>query len=129
MVAITESNVIELLEQCIADRGEHYIDPQAESGTCTYVDYHGDHPKPGCIVGLVLIKAGYDIVTLDLWDSEISGLTGSTNPDEIEGKTGVQVDDKALYALRTAQDRQDCGKTWGDALRAAADALTQEEQD
>lgn len=128
MVAITIDNVIELLEQAVNERGEHYIDPQADSGSCTYATYSpSGELVPGCIVGMVLSKAGYEVGMLELWDSEVSGLTPLDTPEEIKAKTSVEVDSKALFALRTAQERQDTGKSWGDAMRAAANALTQEE--
>lgn len=102
---------LELLEECVAERGADYVYGYPPEGglDCLYVfrDVNGEPEGPGCIAGMVLNKLSIDV------------------PREWEGTTfnGLPASEvftpAAAGVIREAQARQDNGATWGEALEAA----------
>ena len=101
---------LELLESVVAENGTDFVYPDEwkdSIGTCLYVKPDGS--GPACIVGNVLHRAG---VPLD----ELSQMEGQA-ADTVSGRYGF--DSEASMLLWRAQDEQDAGNTWGDALEFA----------
>lgn len=72
-------------------------------GMCQYV-HEG---QPACIVGQVFAQLGHDVTKLDDCFSE---------PRTAGRRLGIEMDDEAAMVLWTAQDKQDEGETWGNAV-------------
>jgi hypothetical protein len=73
---------------------------------CTYVQFN----QPQCIVGRVLVLAGYTVDQL----SRVEGKSAGQLPDYLVGIT-----ESAGQILDAAQKIQDADEPWGEALRAA----------
>lgn len=116
-IEITAERALELLREVVAEYGEDYVyvnpqgqragddDDNGDQASCWYV--HGD--KPGCIAGHVYHRAGLSLETLKLMENN-----GASHPGFRQRVTG-----EGPTILSIAQDRQDKGETWGQALRAA----------
>lgn len=118
---ITEEQFTAAMEAAVAERGEDYVYPPQEEegfaddyhtigGTCLYSDESG---KPLCIIGVALSKI----------DPALVPTHGST-----EGASSLlskMVDSFAVrVAAQNAQDAQDDGKPWGEALKQYKSVLT-----
>jgi hypothetical protein len=120
---LTEQRAIELLEAEVAAEGDSYVYPQREaiedlgdgteyqSARCDYVR----DERPSCLVGRALHAYGVSIEQLKSIEGTSIGAFGqqftpvSWLPHSVAG---------LLYA---AQNAQDGGQTWGEALIAAKD--------
>ena len=101
----TAREALELLEKAVATRGEDFV-YQKRLGGCLYV-YQG---KPDCLIGVALIDfAGWPLSDLERFCPVASVAR------EFPGRIGAD----AVAVLQAAQDAQDAGETWGQALRAA----------
>ncbi|MDX2590973.1 hypothetical protein PV343_01365 [Streptomyces sp. WI03-4A] len=123
-VTVPASEVIETLREVVAEQPDYtYEAPAHMAGegaplSCFYVHVGGnDEPDtPGCLVGHVLNRLGVPLDRLAMYEGTGSGgmlasVLEITGPlDEI-----YRVDE----ALALAQDAQDNGSTWADALEAA----------
>lgn len=110
MKIIESTEALEMLRTVVKGR-EDFIYPLdwkrkfSRSESCVY--FTGDVPR--CIVGNALHKWGFGVKE----EGERAGaLNGFVDGD-------VKFTNRALDILETAQHRQDCGHTWGDALDAA----------
>ena len=107
MIEIPE--MLTLIEIAVSERGEnfHYIDyattyAEIDEHDCKYVDPLTGRPL--CIAGVALKEAGMlDLVREGEIPSAQHGLVG-------------KISRGALYALDSAQNAQDRGETWGQAL-------------
>lgn len=128
---IDKPKAIELLERAVAKKGEDWIDPRAKRRKsaikkcpdfnppgCTYVTPQGK--SPACIVGHALHWAGVPLDVLKTLD-EGGGEAATTACATVNSLTGLEVEvtPDAVSVLATAQNVQDEGGTWGDALRSA----------
>ncbi len=128
MISITTERALELLTECVAERGEEYVYTSEGDVTnrypditpaCYYVHQDSDGVKsPGCIAGLALHKAG---VPLDVLE-EHERMTANSLLRSLRSLGIIDYDDDAAYALRRAQVIQDDGGTWGAALARASEA-------
>lgn len=133
-VMLTKANVLEQLRAAVILKGKNYRYTEDEanliqgSETCV-TDYAYERDgQPSCIVGHVLIglgvdpavfredyinRAGYEVATLN-----------ATKFTHCHRALPIKAEDfSVLKALVTAQDKQDQGQTWGEALVAAKYAL------
>ena len=78
--------------------------PDGDGNGCVYV-YLGE---PSCLVGHALVRAG----------APISGLNISS-PAALLDSHFPSIGSAAARVFQAAQDKQDTGETWGDALDAA----------
>ena len=113
---ITRENFTRAMREAVAERGAGFVYPEqgselAKQGwrsggvTCVYALPSGE---PGCLIGLALHK-----IDPELLESVRSSLVPAQQV--LQHMLGVQ--DYALaYAAREAQEAQDSGKTWGEAL-------------
>jgi hypothetical protein len=105
---------VDLLEQCVVERGFDYMYPpswtvRGEYSTCLYAR----DGKPDCIIGLALAKSGMPVEVLQtLGGNRLAGLYSAH-------RLPIDLTLGALAVLSTAQRVQDEGHSWGVALRQA----------
>jgi hypothetical protein len=120
MITLTLERTKQLLAEAVAEKGAEYVyvnrdgDPADGdvSVSCHYV--HGD--QPGCIVGWVLYRAGVGL-------ADLSEYEGRGAEDPVEGLMEAPAEVRKL--LNWAQDYQDQGTPWGEAVRRALSRLEQ----
>lgn len=109
MLTLDES--LDLLRRAVQEKGQWYVDPNAESDGCQYVNGDG---QAGCIVGHVFAY-------LD-WLRYIDDYNNTDTVDQLADQADFPaIDEDALLVLRWAQSKQDQGGTWGEALAVAED--------
>lgn len=126
---VDEAKAIELLERAVEEKGSDYVDPRSSTTGCEYADEKG---QPLCIVGHVLSYLGVDLrpVVFEsayggpeerLWGDDFSAaeLYGSSEKAPLGD---IEFTSEATYVLSEAQNYQDSGKSWGEALGAAQGA-------
>jgi hypothetical protein len=104
--------VTDLIEGAVALKGEDYVYPIAVDGESTEwggCDYVRDG-QPSCIVGHVLVAAGVPPEQL----SRHEGTSASNVVRSLKPEWGEEVG----VALDSAQELQDSGSTWSEALKA-----------
>jgi hypothetical protein len=108
--AITDEKIMATLREVVAERPEFiYQKPPASEGhiaVCRYV--HGD--VPGCLIGHVLHRLGVSLETLSVHEGQPAQYLAGTL--DIGG-------DAVRWALGAAQEAQDGGSTWHEALACA----------
>lgn len=118
-IKLTLERTKELLAEAVALKGAGYIYTHPDGwvaadgdnpASCRYV--HDD--QPGCIVGHVLHAAGVSLEAL----SEYEGQGAQDPAYQLAGAT-----DGAARLLDFAQDHQDRGVPWGEAVRQAQELL------
>lgn len=121
-ITVPAAKVLETLTAVATENpGYVYAAPEhqaSESLSCYYVhkDENGENVTPGCLVGKVLNVLGVSLEALSRYEGSgaysvtatVLEVTGQ--PDEIRA---------AHDALGIAQNAQDAGATWGDALERA----------
>lgn len=132
---ITKTAVIQALSTVVEKYGpdtvylnraiELGIAPKGSSRTETLCSYTNGKRKAACLVGVVLYE-GYDVPLAKLraidTDADVLGAPSAAIEDvlgAIPDYLGVEFNDAARAALVAAQEAQDLGKTWGQALAAA----------
>ena len=115
-VQITRENFTAAMRAAVAERGEDFVYPaqgselaeqgwRSEQGTCVYVLPDG---SPACLIGLALYKIDPALV---------EGLEGEdATALRLLQRLGVE-DGRLYWAAQVAQQAQDLGETWGDALK------------
>jgi hypothetical protein len=112
VIRIDKDRALELLRQVVEGR-EDFVYPSLVTVDCVYA-HRG---KPSCIVGHALVLAGATVKRL----AELDGLDdGGIRNVEVEW---LALTDEAAQAFGEAQDVQDTGFTWGQALNAAVAAV------
>jgi len=123
---LTVARALELLDQAVAERGADFVYPEdwkvvvprdgaKDTPMCVYV--HDGQPR--CIVGQVLVKHGLKPAKLAFYEGH-----GVTSVLKALGDSGVlSFEHGVLTLLRTAQDLQDDGCSWGGAVAKAREAL------
>ena len=123
-VQVTRENFTAAMRAAVAERGEDWVYPaegselaeqgwREEEGTCVYVLPDG---SPACLIGLALYKIDPALV---------EGLEGE-NVTALRLLQRLGVEDGELYwAAQDAQDTQDVGKTWGNALKIYERAMNE----
>lgn len=134
MIELTLERTKELLAEAVAERGEDYVysTPEGKIPTpdgsvmCYYVhawDASGPLPEPvaGCIAGYVLHKAGVPLDTLRALERQPADrVLGFLERDDV-----ARAEPRVRMLLRTIQQRQDAGQSWGQAV---ANTLAEESQ-
>lgn len=108
--------VLATMEAIVDEYGHEYLYPPAIDGRpCRYLDEDTD--EPSCLIGHVLVRLGTPV--------ELIAQVEGTSPDggSLNAPAGASVfgtfDLGVRKVMRSAQSRQDHGRTWGDALRTA----------
>lgn len=108
---LTGAPALALLREVVGERPDHvYVNTVGgdEDMACRYV--HGD--EPGCLIGTVLYRHGIPLADLHLHE-------GSS----VHSLPSVWLDVDANELLQAAQNLQDRGTTWAEALAAAEDVV------
>lgn len=115
-IKVGASDVASMLRAVVAERPDYIYEPPTvrpdPMTACYYV--HGE--APGCLIGHVLNRLGVPLPELARWEgqsaddvaNETLNITG--HPDAVA---------KVLTELSWAQNFQDGGRSWGDALADA----------
>jgi len=131
MIHIDLEKATWLLDQCVKQRGEDYVYP---SDHCRYVDGNSrtvwidetqqcitiktpDEAKPGCMIGLALIKAGVPMSTF--LELQINDADSHQALDELSRKGYLTITSPAKDLFEIAQSHQDRQTPWGVALEKA----------
>lgn len=104
MSELTHEEARALLARAVEEKGADYVYPEFETG-CSYLDGEGN---PSCLVGFVLTYAGVS-------GFEIENCEG-TQAAEVVGSIFPDTEDRVRAALRAAQQVQDNGGTWAEAV-------------
>ncbi|WP_030997529.1 hypothetical protein [Streptomyces sp. NRRL F-5630] len=118
-IKVTADEVMSTLRAVVAERPDYvYARPEADNraAACLYVHHDDGTAKPGCLVGTVLHRLGVPLVELAKWEGE-----GACSM--VPSVTNLEWEDTSTLALQTAQEAQDAGVTWAEALAAAEDAF------
>jgi len=110
-IELTPERALELMREVVAEYGEdHEYDPlQLPNGATACVYVH--EGAPSCLVGHVLHRAG---IPLDVMGAHEN--MGPAHPNFLRA-TGIT--EQVALPLAAAQDVEDEGMTWGQALAAA----------
>lgn len=119
VVYLDADRALELMREVVVEFGEDYVYPaggfEENLASCVYVR----DGQCSCLVGHVLHRAGATLEQLqeldNAWDPEI-------NRVEFDW---LRLTEDARHALTEAQDEQDQGHTWGDALTRATSSLSE----
>ena len=132
MSKMTMDQAIAALEEVVAEFGEDYKykHPEGSMDTCYYSDEAGN---PGCIVGQVLAKhfpeeletihryewEGAEVITTE--DGSYAYVVPKTDGEALDSTewAGRVFTKEAVYVLFGAQQVQDGGSRWGEALDEA----------
>jgi hypothetical protein len=107
---------VDLLRRAVEDKGPEYIDPNSSEDGCVNMNKDEDgNLCPSCIVGHVLVYAGVDMEFLFKYNGEAADTCLLVN----EYVEGFDITKEAVAVLRVAQQHQDSGKTWRDAVNHA----------
>lgn len=128
---IDYEDAVLLLKQIVADRGEDWVYPsfddcqecselRLESGEDIYCGWHNnegcryftDEGQPACIVGEFISR------TVEPQHINRFYIEGRIAPEAIS-LMPLEVDEQTMELLHIAQQRQDTGHSWGDALTRA----------
>jgi hypothetical protein len=112
MKNITMEEVEWALRDVVAEYGEEYIYVPPKDGLCRYLDKDPAGIKPACLVGHVLVRLGALV-------SELACQEGRSADALDYGRMGLSLSSEAINVLYMAQEVQDEGRPWGDALREA----------
>ena len=117
MIEITTQSVIEGLTAIVDEFGEDYVYPEKEAviPRCLYV-HDGE---PDCIVGKFLHSVGIPLERLKKADEVDGGTPAWKLLGQLEDERVLTAEDRGLNILQRAQDHQDSGIAWGEALRRA----------
>ncbi|MFF1701223.1 hypothetical protein [Streptomyces sp. NPDC058252] len=126
-VEITLDESKKYLGEAVNAKGADYVyknvtNPDSGLETCAYFD--PKTKKPSCIVGHVLASKG---VTFDRLDGRDRNLY--TNVQGLIDAEIIEVDNETQALLALAQNAQDLGETWGDALEKALNEYEQRAKD
>lgn len=116
MTKLTYTAVQEALKESVEEKGADYVYPYAKGlGACKYAENDG---SPSCIVGHVLAKLDPEMFAKV---KEAEGRESGSFPvsmllDAEEFYSEVELSFPLVTALASAQNMQDTGSTWGEAL-------------
>ena len=109
---IEYAEAVELLQRAVAEKGADYVyDPDsANPGSygCAYFQQDG---TPSCLVGHVIAYKGLTKGLLGVWNG--------SDVDLLVERGFLDLDERAQWLLANAQNLQDNGKSWGEALDGA----------
>lgn len=108
LIKLGYDEALALLKRAVAEQGEDH----------RAADHYFENGQPHCIVGHVLSYKGLDVCTPE-YDGEFP----------FEGRSIGELpvfeweDQRTRLLLVKAQDYQDCGRYWGDAVREAEETV------
>lgn len=118
MIDITLDSVRTGLLALVEQEGEDFI-YKRNNGNCTYTrEGDGD-----CLVGRFLIAEGVPVERLETADQHPTGLRAPALLRQLVNEGVITVTEPAIGVLDIAQDFQDSGEPWGDAVNYALTAV------
>lgn len=113
---ITKDEAIELLRATVSGEEEYVDQGWVDGDGCRYASYESeDEDYPGCLIGQVFSRLGATREQLVAMD-RCGGTIGALAED---GDIPFELTDSALRVFAAAQEEQDEGKPWSEALEAA----------
>jgi hypothetical protein len=111
VVPIPYDQVVQEIEEIIAEKPEGYHYQRPENGSCAYVHYDRGRASAGCIVGVWLHRFQHiPLATLHTWEgSGADSLVARLYQRRILVRP---LDRRAAKFLDILQERQDTGKPW-----------------
>lgn len=126
MIEIDGPRALELLQAAVDEKGADYVYPTGEYETCSYAR----DDSPSCLVGHAVHCAGVTIDALHcmdvdtIEDDEGNQLDASSEIQNIPTERyGFRLMPGAVRAFQEAQQKQDSGIPWGEALLYAREAV------
>jgi hypothetical protein len=124
---LTYEDAVLGLKKALAVKGEDYVYerpkfPLNDGLTIEACAYFTAEGQPSCIVGHVMADLGHTINDLDQIASSYDGTfnTGATASTAMD-YLGYELDEKTRCLLSVAQDYQDSGHRWGEAVEVAVE--------
>ena len=114
-IHLTDEQVIDTL-QTLASEHPDYVYESPNPGECYYFHRTEGGWEPGCIVGHVFARYGFD--HMDGWMTDYGRANSEAVKELIENGLLV-VSERAARILSIAQGNQDNGVSWGTAVKAA----------
>lgn len=126
-MSITYEDAARALDEAVKEKGADYLYEPPSGDVCSYSDREGN---PSCIVGHVIAKLNpeaFQKIAENEWytlyddEEDTYPIVKEANVRHIELTFGVELGftDKAENLLLLAQDRQDRGIHWGEAVQIA----------
>lgn len=118
MITPTVEQVTATIKAVVEEFGADYVYPYAAApADCRYTEYDENGPTaPSCIAGHVLHRLGVPLDELRQWEgNNIHGLQ----------ENYINLPAGAYEGLSAAQEAQDGGKTWGEALNIYNERVSQ----
>jgi hypothetical protein len=110
---ITIEQVHEAMKKAVQEKGEDYTYVQY-GGECYY--RHPDTKEKSCLIGHVLVEVGVESTLIDALERfSIGAILSEARPPFALPLREV-FDKRTIYAMNVAQESQDQGSPWGDAL-------------
>lgn len=120
VIYIDAERAIELLRECVTERGADYVYTPEDTGISladrpgqSCLNWHRTADVPGCIVGLALNKAG--VTGEDFRDAHSDGDGADSATSDLPMVFATK---RASRMLGYVQERQDRGAPWGEAVDA-----------
>lgn len=114
MIEITTESVVKGLDALVAQEGEDFI-YRKNAGACTYIK----NDAGDCIVGRYLVAQGVPVERLKEADGTLSGVRAPALLRALKEEGVLDYEERAVAILDVAQDLQDTGETWGEAVSYA----------
>lgn len=124
MISLDYARTLELLNECVQERGADftYESPEVATGGCFYAHpIEGGNPEPACIVGLVMSKLG--ISSKWLQKNNTCGSSSALVELAIEDGLIESITVKAKMLLYRTQYDQDRDISWGEAVNSAIERI------
>jgi hypothetical protein len=125
---ITKDEAVEMLRATVSGEEEYVDQGWVDGDGCRYASYESDDKDyedyPGCLIGQVFSRLGAtreQLVAMDRCGGTIVALAR-------DGDIPFEVSDSALLVFAAAQNQQDEGKPWGEALDAALAVAREDNQ-
>lgn len=115
---VTPSMALWALEQSVAEKGMGYEYPLHETG---WVGFYVRNGEPSCVVACALHKLGATAASLSQFEN--------VPIERIPFVGDLYLEEEARAILAAAQQAQDSGDTWGDALEEATETFEGEDSD
>jgi len=115
VIELTLEKAIELIRECVRERGENYVYSNPTRGSANCENWHttATVDEPGCIIGLAMFKfVGPAVKNYPVGVSTIL-------LDELE----IQATPTVLHFLWAVQSAQDEKTPWGEAFKGGLLAL------
>lgn len=123
ILTLTYEQALASLEQAIAERGEDFVYPQewrtsvSENFKGWCVNFNQDG-SPSCIAGYVYSL--WSIENDEVWrEDSVDTLAGRDGGEKDAATAPLQIDARTYVLLSSAQNAQDSGSTWKQALEIA----------